>query len=129
MSEKDDYTDRMIKYFTKHPNSTSNPQSYCKHGIFAVYNGFNLILAGCVGIIHGIFPFVLPYYTSGIVIQSFKKILESNRHNNEVLDILGSGILIDKLNYEKNYTIKHDVKAPKYKGVKNIKITLKVEEI
>ena len=128
MSE-DDYTDRMKKHFTEHPNSTSNPQSYCKHGIFAIYNSFTLIIAGSVGIIHGIFPFLFPFYTSSIVIQSFKKILESNRHNNEVLQILGGGISIDKLNYEKNFTIKHDTKAPKYKRVKNIQITIKVEEI
>ena len=63
------------------------------------------------------------------MIQSFKKILESDRHNNQVLYILGSGILIDKLNYEKNYTIKHDVKAPGHKRIKNIKITLEVQEI
>ena len=128
MSE-DDYTDRMKKHFTKHPNSTSNPQSYCKHGIFAICNSFNLILAGSIGIIHGIFPFIFPFYTSSIVIESFKKILESNRHNNEVLQILGRGILNNELNYEKNFIIKHDNKAPKYNKVKNIQITIKVEEI
>ena len=128
MSE-DDYTDRMKKHFTKHPNSTSNPQSYCKHGIFTIYNSFNLILAGGIGIIHGVFPFIFQFYTSSVVIKSFKKILESNRHNNEVLHILGEGISIDKLNYEKNFTIKYDNKAPKYNKVKNIQITIKVEEI
>ena len=75
---KDDYTERILKHFTKHPNSTSNPQSYCKHGIFAICNSFNLILAGSIGIIHGIFPFIFPFYTSSIIIESFKIILESN---------------------------------------------------
>ena len=39
-----DFTDRILNSFTEHPQQTKNPQSYCKHGVLAIYNSLNLIV-------------------------------------------------------------------------------------
>ena len=70
--------------FTKHPGETENPQGYWKHGIFAFINSLILIYAGLIGIVHAIFPFLFPFATSTIVIQSFKKLVASKRHKAEL---------------------------------------------
>ena len=114
--------DRISNIFTEHPRQTQNPQSYCKHGIFAIYNSFWLLTGGFAGIIHGIYPRLFPFYTSRLVIQSFKKVLESGRHNNEILYYLK-----DELN--EKIIIKSDPKAPDNERVKNIQITINVNEI
>ena len=112
-----DYTDRILKHFTNHPHQTKKPQSYCKHATFAIYNSFHLIFAGFIGIIHGVFPFCFPFYTSSIIIHSFQKLLESERHNNEVLMCLKD---------KKVYIIQSDHKAPNHKEVKNLQIIIQV---
>ena len=43
MTDTNDLTDRVLKQFTDHPNQTRSPQSYCKHGAFAIYNSGILI--------------------------------------------------------------------------------------
>lgn len=84
--------------FTKHPSETKNPQGYWKHGTFAFVNSLILIFAGLIGIIHSIFPFLFPFFTSTIVIRSFYKLVRSKRH-------------IDELNVE----LPTDYILPKYK--------------
>jgi hypothetical protein len=119
----EDYNDRVINIFTKHPRQTQNPQSYCKHGIFAICNSLNLIIGGLAGIIHGICPKLFPFYTSMIVIQSFKKVIKSGRHNNEILYYLNEDMK------DKKIIIKSDPKAPDNERVKNIQITISINEI
>lgn len=75
----------MNKLFNQHPNGTFNKLTYMEHAIFSIYNSFNLIISGIIGIIHGIFPFLFPFYTSSVVIKSFINIITSQRHNNELL--------------------------------------------
>ena len=70
--------------FTKHPSETKNPQSYWKHGTFAFVNSLILIWAGIIGIIHSIFPFLFPFFTSTIVIRSFNKLVYSKLHIGEI---------------------------------------------
>tara|TARA_B100001094_G_scaffold209341_1_gene203270 strand:+ start:1518 stop:1889 length:372 start_codon:yes stop_codon:yes gene_type:complete len=122
--DKNKVINSIINYFSNHPNQTKNPQSYCKHAGFAVYNSFQLVIAGFIGMFHGIFPFCFPFYTSTVVVQSFKGLIESERHNNEVLDILRGGIKDKKI-----YEVEHDNKAPGHNNVKNLRITIKVDTI
>ena len=70
--------------FTEHPQNTENPQTYIEHGYFAFKNSCLLVYAGIVGIIHAIFPFILPFTTSTIVIKAFKKLVKSRRHKKEL---------------------------------------------
>lgn len=81
--------------FTDHPSQTENPQTYWQHGIFAIANSVKLIWAGIAGIIHGIFPWMFPFYTSTMVIKSFKKLVESKRHKEELRRELGENFKID----------------------------------
>ena len=113
----------ILKFFNNHPNQTKNPQTYSKHAAFAIYNSFYLIVAGFIGIIHWFFPFLFPFYTSSIVIKSFKKLVESDRHNNEVLNYMRFGIKNKKI-----YELKPDSKAPQFDTVKDIQIIFKIDE-
>ena len=70
--------------FTAHPKGTVNPQTYWEHGKFAFVNSLILVYAGIIGMIHAIFPFVFPFITSTIVIRSFKKLVASRRHQEEL---------------------------------------------
>lgn len=63
---------------------TKNPQGYWKHGTFAFINSCILIYSGLIGIIHAFFPFIFKFSTSTIVIKSFKKLVESKRHIDEL---------------------------------------------
>ena len=72
-------------------NDGNNPQSYFSHALFAVKNSAILILGGLIGIVHGVFPFILPFYTSTTLIKSFKKLIDSNRHKKELNDIMPTG--------------------------------------
>ncbi len=73
------------KLFNEHPNSTLNKLTYFQHARFSIYNSFILIISGIIGVIHGVFPFLFPFYTSTTVINSFINIVKSRRHNNEIL--------------------------------------------
>jgi len=41
-----------------------------------------------VGIIHSIIPYFFPFSTSSFIIRSFKKLVESHRHRDELQQIL-----------------------------------------
>ena len=72
-------------------NDGNNPQTYFSHAWFAIKNSSILILAGIVGLIHGVFPFILPFYTSTTLIKSFKKLVDSNRHRKELNQVMPTG--------------------------------------
>lgn len=85
----------MKNIFTDHPGQTENPQTYWQHGKFAIANSCKLIWAGIAGVIHGVFPWWFPFYTSTMVIKSFKKLVESKRHKDELKRELGPDFKID----------------------------------
>ena len=123
-----DFTDRVLKYFTDHPKQTRSPQSYCKHGGFAIYNSSMLIIAGFAGIIHGIFPFFFPFYTSGIVVRSFQKLLKSGRHDNEIL--IHFKDLINKDGKTHSIIVKPDHQSPNnVDDIQKLQFTLKIETV
>lgn len=65
-------------------NSGASPQTYSEHAIFAIANSSILLLAAIKGIIHGVLPFLFPFSTSSTVIKSFKKLIDSGRHRQEL---------------------------------------------
>lgn len=81
--------EKIKKLFTEHAADTENPQTYWQHGAFAIWNSLRLIWAGIAGVIHGIFPWWFKFYTSTAVIKSFKKLVESRRHKDELEKELG----------------------------------------
>jgi len=82
--------------FTDHPRDTVSPQTYIEHGKFAFVNSLILVFAGLVGMTHAIFPFLFPFRTSTIIIQSFKKLVDSRRHIEELKKEMPEDYLIDK---------------------------------
>ena len=72
------------KIFLDHPNSTDNPQGYWAHGKFSIINSLKGILYMKAGIIHGLFPILFPFTTSSWIIRSFVKLVESDRHREEL---------------------------------------------
>ena len=72
------------KIFLDHPNSTDNPQGYWAHGKFSIINSIKGILYMKAGIIHGLFPILFPFTTSSWIIRSFVKLVESDRHKEEL---------------------------------------------
>lgn len=83
----------MSNIWTKHANATENPQTYWKHGCFAAWNSLLLIYYGLQGVIHAIFPFWFKFTTSSQVIRSFKKLVDSRRHIEELNTIMPEGYL------------------------------------
>lgn len=82
--------------FTEHPRQTDNPQSYFAHGKFAFKHSFMLFWSGIVGMIHAFCPWWFPFTTSTIVIKCFKKIVDSNRHVEELNREMPEGYLLKK---------------------------------
>lgn len=82
--------------FTKHPRETVNPQSYFKHGKFAFINSVILIFAGIAGMIHAIFPFLFKFTTSTVIIKSFKRLIDSDRHKKELNKQMPAGYINKK---------------------------------
>ena len=72
------------KIFLQHPNDTDNPQGYWAHGRFSILNSIKGIFYMKAGIIHGLFPILFPFATSSWIIRSFVKLVESDRHNDEL---------------------------------------------
>ena len=72
------------KIFLDHPNGTDNPQGYWAHGKFSIINSLKGILYMKAGIIHGLFPILFPFTTSSWIIRSFVKLVESDRHKEEL---------------------------------------------
>ena len=70
--------------FLRHPNDTTNPQSYWAHGKFSIINSFKGLFYMKAGIVHGLFPILFPFTTSSWIIRSFVKLVESNRHGEEL---------------------------------------------
>lgn len=75
----------------------NNPQNYFTHAGNAVYWSVRLMIAAIIGLIHGVFPFLFPFYTSSEVIRAFRDIVKSKQHKNEILAILPVGWLNDNL--------------------------------
>ena len=46
------------------------------------------------GVIHGLFPCLFPFSTSSYLIRSFKKLIESERHKEELYQILDENTLV-----------------------------------
>lgn len=89
--KKKSYKERykyMTNAWTKHPNQTVNPQGYWKHGIFAFLNCINLIFYSILGIIHSVFPFWFKFSTSTAIIKCFKKLVDSERHQDEIHKVM-----------------------------------------
>ena len=72
------------KIFLEHPNDTDNPQGYWAHGKFSVVNSLKGIAYMLAGIAHGVFPIIFPFTTSSWIIRSFVKLVESERHKEEL---------------------------------------------
>jgi hypothetical protein len=72
------------KIFLEHPNDTDNPQGYCAHGKFSAVNSLKGIVYMLAGVVHGIFPILFPFTTSSWIIRSFIKLVESERHEEEL---------------------------------------------
>ena len=123
-----DFTDKILFYFTDHPNSTNYPYSYCEHFIYSTFYGFQLIFCGLFTIIHAIFPFLFPYTMPNTVVRIFKELIESNRHNNEILNILSTGKSIDRINNDKDFIIKSDKYANNFKYVNNLYLHFKIKK-
>ena len=73
-----------FKMFQEHPKSGDNPQGYCEHGSFSIWNSSKLIFFGLLGIIHGILPCIFKFSTSSAVIRSFRTLVLSRRHGEEL---------------------------------------------
>ena len=78
----------IYRVFVEHPRSTDNPQSYWVHGAFSIFNSTRGLWYMLVGIIHGLVPCLFPFSTSSFIIRSFKKLVESHRHRDELQRIL-----------------------------------------
>ena len=72
------------RIFLEHPNDTNNPQGYWAHAKFSITNSLKGIAYMKAGIVHGIFPILFPFTTSSWIIRSFAKLVESNRHGEEL---------------------------------------------
>ena len=72
------------RIFLEHPNDTDNPQGYWAHAKFSITNSLKGILYMKAGILHGIFPILFPFTTSSWIIRSFAKLVESERHKDEL---------------------------------------------
>ena len=72
------------KIFLEHPNDTDNSQGYWAHGKFSVINSLKGIVYMLAGIVHGVFPIIFPFTTSSWIIRSFVKLVESERHKEEL---------------------------------------------
>ena len=73
-----------MSIWTDHPRATDNPQGYWTHAAFAGKNSLIIIFAGLIGLIHAVFPFLFPFFASTVVIRSFKKLVDSKRHEPEL---------------------------------------------
>jgi len=76
--------EKIIKFFTEHPNSTENPQGYWVHCLFSLTNSVVLMWFCLLGVVHSFFPFVFKFSTSSAIIRSFKKLVKSKRHGPEL---------------------------------------------
>jgi hypothetical protein len=92
----------MKNIFTDHPRDTENPQGYWQHGKFGFINSCKMILAGILGIIHAVFPWWFKFSTSSAIIKSFKTLVDSRRHLDELNQIMPKNYLNKKHLTRKN---------------------------
>ena len=74
--------------FLDHPHSTKNPQGYFKHGLFSVANSIALMFYCVLGVVHGLLPALFPFSTSSAIIRSFCKLVASDRHEEELRNLV-----------------------------------------
>lgn len=86
----------MSNIFTDHIKDTENPQTYWQHFEVAFFNSCKLLWTSLQGIIHAIFPWWFPFTTSTQIIKSFKILLDTRRHKEELRRIIPEGYLLDK---------------------------------
>jgi len=86
----------MSNIFTDHIKDTENPQTYWKHFEVAFFNSCKLLWASAQGIVHAIFPWWWPFTTSTQIIRSFKILIDTGRHKEELQRIIPEGYLLDK---------------------------------
>ena len=96
------------RIFLEHPNDTDNPQGYWAHGKFSILNSLKGIVYMLAGVVHGIFPILFPFTTSSWIIRSFAKLVESERHKDE-LDKYISIELVRKLLRDKKLSEKQRI--------------------
>ena len=97
------FTRLFYKIFLEHPNDTVNPQGYWAHGRFGVLNSIKGIFYMKAGIIHGIFPILFPFTTSSWIIRSFVKLVESERHNDELKKYVSQTVVRQLRRVTKDY--------------------------
>jgi hypothetical protein len=78
----------MFKFLTNHLKDTGNPQTYFQHFRVAFVNSCWLLIASIAGIIHAIFPWWFPFYTSTVIIKCFKILVDTERHKEEFKEII-----------------------------------------
>jgi len=81
------------RIFLKHPHSTDNPQGYWSHGIFSIKNSLKGLWYMMAGVIHGLIPYFFPFSTSSYLIRSFKTLVKSERHKDELRQIIDEDTL------------------------------------
>ncbi len=81
------------KIFLEHPNSTYNPQGYWSHGLFSIKNSIKGLWYMKLGVIHGLFPYFFAFSTSSYLIRSFKTLVKSERHKDELRQIIDENTL------------------------------------
>jgi hypothetical protein len=81
------------KIFLEHPNSTDNPQGYWSHGLFSIKNSLKGLWYMKLGVIHGLIPYFFPFSTSSHLIRSFKILVKSERHKDELRQIIDENTL------------------------------------
>ena len=81
------------KIFLEHPNSTDNPQGYWSHALFSIKNSLKGLWYMDAGILHGLIPYFFPFSTSSYLIRSFKTLVKSERHKDELRQIIDEDTL------------------------------------
>ena len=81
------------KIFLEHPHSTDNPQSYWSHALFSIKNSLKGLWYMDAGILHGLIPYFFPFSTSSYLIRSFKTLVKSERHKDELRQIIDEDTL------------------------------------
>ena len=111
------------RIFLEHPYSTDNPQGYWSHGIFSIVNSFKGLWYMVAGVIHGLLPCLFPFSTSSYLIRSFKKLVDSNRHKEELHQILDENILVQlKRDMQTKYSGYHHPDLEELAKLKNDKL-------
>lgn len=90
-----------------HLAATRRPATYCAHLANAATGSLGLLWAGLAGLLHAAAPCCLPFYTSTRVVRAFRGLIESGRHDNEIISELSDVCVM----------LKPDVLAPGAEGL------------